>query len=164
MQRKTLAERLWAKVDKRGPIHPVLKTRCHLWTGATVRGYGVIGLGSRKEGIGYVHRVAWKLYTGKDPVDQVLHKCDVRNCVRRSHLFEGSASDNVADMVQKRRNNFGERNGMAKLTDRDVARVKKLREKGMTQAAIAAMFGVKQNTVSRILSGVRRSKTSYFVR
>jgi hypothetical protein len=163
-KRTPLAERFWVKVDKRGPVHPVLKTRCHLWTGATVKGHGVIGLGASEDGIGYAHRVAWKLYTGRDPVDQVLHRCGVRACVRRSHLFEGSQADNVKDCVEKRRNNIGERNGMAKLTEENVEEIKALRADGMTQENIAARFQVKQNTISRILSGVRRSKTSLYVR
>ncbi|MGA7770457.1 MAG: hypothetical protein WCA27_30010 [Candidatus Sulfotelmatobacter sp.] len=46
-----------------------------------------------------------------------MHKCDVRNCVRFSHLFEGTVKDNTADMIAKQRDRIvGERHSMAKLT------------------------------------------------
>jgi hypothetical protein len=37
----------------------------------------------------------------------VMHTCDTPLCVRPDHLVAGSHADNVADMVAKRRDNFG---------------------------------------------------------
>ena len=46
------------------------------------------------------HRIAWgDVPDGMD----VLHHCDNPPCVRRSHLFLGTNSDNVTDMLAKGR-------------------------------------------------------------
>jgi len=116
---KTLEGRFWEKVDKEGPIHPTLGTRCFVWTGSlTGIGYGHITTGSRydrashpeicrdREGYSQMeaHRVAWMLKNGKIPdgID-VLHKCDNRSCVNCEHLFLGTAKDNDRDAVAKGR-------------------------------------------------------------
>lgn len=58
------------------------------------------------------------MLTFSDPGDNyVLHKCDNRRCVNPDHLFLGSFQDNMDDMKSKKRQNFGTRNGHAKLTD-----------------------------------------------
>jgi hypothetical protein len=110
LKRKPLNERFWAKVNKRGPLpskrstkmHPdIADTRCWFWTGAkTGSGYGSVGIEPRRV-TKLAHRVAWFLATGKWPNPQALHKCDNRLCVRFSHLFEGTNSDNVADTWAK---------------------------------------------------------------
>ena len=87
----TLESRLWAKVRK--------TDTCWLWTGATTKGYGVIGLGGRKEGLDAVHRVSYRLSIGPIPegkeLDHLCHnadkscpgnECAHRRCVRPSHL------------------------------------------------------------------------------
>lgn len=49
---RTLAERFWEKVNQDGPVHPVLGTRCWLWTATRdAWGYGQIGLGARGLGV-----------------------------------------------------------------------------------------------------------------
>lgn len=49
--------------------------------------------------------------------------------------------------------NSGEGNGRAKLRQSDLAEIKRLRETGMSQQAIGALFGVKQTAISRLLHG-----------
>ncbi len=51
------------------------------------------------------HRLAW-IYTHGPIADglHVLHKCDVRLCVRPGHLFLGTEADNMADRDAKGRN------------------------------------------------------------
>lgn len=44
-----------------------------------------------------------------------------------------------------------------KLSDQDVARIRELRAQGGKQEWIAAVFGVRQHTISRICSGKRRA-------
>lgn len=78
---------------------------CWLWTGAMQRGYGTMCLVKRFFG---AHRVSYELHKG--PVPQglhVLHKCDVRACVNPDHLFVGSRSDNMQDMMAKGRQRTG---------------------------------------------------------
>lgn len=99
----TLPTRFWAKVERRSPAE------CWEWTGARwANGYGVIGLsGGRNAG---AHRVSLALSLGVD-VEQltgqfVCHACDNRVCVNPSHLFLGSAQDNVSDMWSKDRGKY----------------------------------------------------------
>jgi len=67
------------------------------------QGYGVF---QWSEGISYrAHRLAWFLATGVWPDKLVLHRCDVRLCVRKSHLFTGTYTDNNRDMERKGRSN-----------------------------------------------------------
>lgn len=91
-----LADRFWAKVQKRDDCWP--------WGGAkNRRGYGVIGLGSRGEGTALAHRVSFALHAG-DPAGRcVMHLCDNPECVRPDHLMLGSYSDNNRDMANKGR-------------------------------------------------------------
>lgn len=112
--RRTLAARLWAKVDKAGPVHPVLGTACWLWTGnADAYGYGVLRQTDGRTKL-KTHRVAYELAHGSIPPGQgVLHKCDVRRCVNPAHLFLGANADNVADMIAKGRQSHGETHSAA---------------------------------------------------
>ena len=91
----TVDDRLWAKVKKgRG---------CWLWTGGKIRtGYGQIGLLGK---VVLVHRLSWVIHTNEPipPGMCVLHKCDQPGCVRPSHLFLGTHTDNMRDAVAKKR-------------------------------------------------------------
>ena len=56
-----------------------------------------------------IHRVSWLVYRGPIPEEKpcVLHECDIPLCVSPYHLFVGTDSDNVYDMVGKGRNRTG---------------------------------------------------------
>ncbi len=93
-----IIERFWSKVDRNGPIHPVLGTPCWLWTaGQFSDGYG----GYRGQ---RAHRFAYKL-NHEDPGDlDVCHHCDTPLCVNNEgHLFAGTNQDNVDDCWKKGR-------------------------------------------------------------
>lgn len=91
--------KIWSYVDTNGPMHPVLKTRCWIWTrGKTAAGYGRIGKDE------YTHRTIWKLIHGKfRKAFMFLHKCDNPPCIRPKHLFVGTRSDNIQDAIAKGR-------------------------------------------------------------
>ena len=58
------------------------------------------------------HRASWIMEFGPIPDGLlVLHKCDVRNCVRPGHLFLGTYKDNMDDMYAKGRGPTGDKNG-----------------------------------------------------
>ncbi len=58
------------------------------------------------------HRFAWTIANGPIPDGKwVLHRCDVRACVRPDHLFLGDHDDNMADMARKGRAANGDRHG-----------------------------------------------------
>jgi len=82
---------------------------CWLWLGTKMTtGYGQFRLSPPKRATVGAHRMSWELYHGPIPDGMyVLHKCDVRACVRPDHLFLGSQKDNVHDMISKGRYNGG---------------------------------------------------------
>jgi len=101
--------RFWPKVNK----EPGRNT-CWEWTGVCYKGYGNFSVGGSR-GRMYAHRYSYELHFGNIPVGLlVLHKCDNRRCVRPSHLFVGTQSDNIKDSIKKGRwpDISGERNPM----------------------------------------------------
>lgn len=102
-----LAERFWAKVDKQGPLHPDLQTRCWLWTGARSRSRGLTAYGHIREGgrgtrMWRVNRLAIVLATGEDaPGMDACHRCDNPLCCNPDHLFWGTHRYNMLDYIRK---------------------------------------------------------------
>lgn len=95
-------ERFWEHVDRRGP------DECWPWLGkGNGDGYGRIGIGSRADKSGRdiaAHRFAWELEYGPIPAGMnVCHRCDNPPCTNPWHLFLGTQTDNLADMVSKGR-------------------------------------------------------------
>lgn len=78
----SLADRFSAKT------HPEPNSGCWLWMGALAKtGYGVIGLGTRQDGVDLAHRVSYRLHRGEIPIGLDLdHLCRNRACVNPDHL------------------------------------------------------------------------------
>lgn len=98
------AERLLAKVDKNGPIQPHMTTPCWLFKGHQMdNGYGQFNVSAEVGTLG-AHRASYLLFVGplEDGLD-VCHHCDVRNCVRPDHLFQGTRRQNMRDASAKGR-------------------------------------------------------------
>lgn len=136
---------------------------CWEWAGNVRRqGYGRFSVTlPRPEGFkgktpqkSYVaSRYSWEITNGPIPDGMfVCHTCDNPKCVRPDHLFLGTCQDNRTDCVSKGRMARGESHGCAKLTE---VQVKEIRALGgtMTRTSIAKLYGVKINTISRVLSG-----------
>jgi len=150
----TVEQRFWSRVNKNGPMHPVLKTRCWLWTGCTsAEGYGIVNTG---DGNATAQRMSWFLTYGKWPKYLACHHCDNPPCVRPDHLFDGPHRANTDDMLAKGRFPIGERHWFAKLTDKEVEEMREKRSNGTLHRVLAAEYGVTRGTVSRIISGKRR--------
>lgn len=77
-------------------------TECLIWQGAQGwGGYGTTGHEGRQWA---VHRLQWTLVNGPIPDGMcVCHHCDVRLCYEETHLFLGTRSDNMRDMLAKGR-------------------------------------------------------------
>jgi len=95
------------------------------------------------------HRFAYKTLVGDIPKGlHVLHKCDNPPCINPKHLFLGTDADNSRDKIKKGR--MGDRKGIAnanaKLTEKDVKRIRALRGT-MSQRAIAKEYNISKSHV-----------------
>lgn len=148
-----LVRRFWSHVD--------CSSECWLWKSAKLpKGYGLftVNNGKRWQNV-LAHRISWLIHNSSIPNELlVCHKCDNPSCVNPSHLFLGTCKDNLQDQVSKGRSRYGERHHNVKLTEKDVAEIMSLREKGLTHKEIASKFGVSRNNVTNILNGRRWSK------
>lgn len=152
----SLKERFWDKVDKSGPIHPTLKTRCWQWTANKMKtGYGRIKVKTgNKWSQGLAHRVAYTLMIGSVPDEiHVLHRCDNPGCVNPDHLFLGTHIENMDDKITKRRHPHGEKHGTARLTESDILEIRRRSSLGEPSTSIAPDFNVSDGHVRHILSG-----------
>jgi hypothetical protein len=99
--RKPFFERVWEKVDRRGP------DECWPWTGATDgkdRGsIAVIDASGTKHSPMKAPRAVWIIVYGEVPEGFVCHSCDNPICCNPAHLWIGSRQDNIDDMVAKGR-------------------------------------------------------------
>lgn len=73
---------------------------CWIWVGAANR-YGYIHVNGQSI---VAHRAIWEMSNGKIPEGmELLHSCDIGVCVNPGHLSIGTHSDNMRDMVNKKR-------------------------------------------------------------
>ena len=101
-----------------------------------------------------VHRLAYEHFRGPIPKGlKVCHTCDVRWCCNPDHLFSGTQSANMQDMVKKQRGLVGEKNANAKLTEADVLEIYQHEVAGLNRRQIAELYGVKPECISHVLTG-----------
>ena len=145
---RTLDQRFWDKGEKTDD--------CWNWKGARFNhGYGQFWNGRRPV---VAHRYSWELHNGPIPDGlHCLHVCDTPDCVNPSHLFLGTHQDNMTDMVNKGRSrsvSAGEANRHAKLTEGAVRQIRKYHAAGgCTQYWLADVYGVNQQTISKVVNG-----------
>lgn len=90
----------------------------------------------------WAHRVSWTVFRGEIPSGiDVLHRCDNPKCINPDHLFLGTHTDNMRDMLAKNRRKMpagkdhmlakrpelirrGEAHCRSKLTDELVLRIR----------------------------------------
>lgn len=119
------------------------------------RGYGVVPPKQAKYGTRLAHRIALADSLGRAVEGQARHSCDNPPCVNPAHLSEGTNSDNVADMVSRGRQAWGERKtNQAKLTVAEVVRMREMAAAGIKQRDLAYEFGVVISSVSMITRGI----------
>lgn len=145
-QRRSVADRFWAKVDKSST-----PDACWPWLGGhATAGYGVIGVDAwRVEG---AHRVSYRLNVGEIPPGlEVCHHCDNPGCVNPDHLFAGTHAQNMHDSETKGRNRHpglkGSEHPRAKLTE---ASVREIRQSADDPTTLAAQYGITRESIYMI--------------
>lgn len=127
---------------------------CWIWTKSLFSsGYGKFSIEHKNH---YAHRVSFELFVGPIPDKLfVCHSCDNKLCVNPLHLWLGTHQDNMDDKVKKNRQTHtrGELDGVHKLTEQDVYKIREMIEQGINQHEIAKMFGVDHATISAIKTG-----------
>ena len=136
----TLAQRFWSKVD------PAPSQCCWEWTACkSSDGYGCFTLNYRNL---RAHRLAYTLSKGEIPEGLVVrHTCDNPVCCNPDHLILGTHTDNMADMLERKRQAKGEGNSSCKLTPKQVMEIY---NSPLPQDEIAKLYNIDQSIVSRI--------------
>jgi hypothetical protein len=164
---RTIAERFWAFV----PDQPTDPEACWIWRGGrNGRGYGQFTAWPQPSRT--ASRVAWELVHGPIPRGLcVLHSCDTRPCVRPSHLFLGTFTDNNRDAYAKGRKvgprRWGADNGNFKLPMQDRPMIRELYrtlapsgragwgQLGPLVRRLAAEYHVSEGLIRQIMYGSR---------
>ena len=143
-----------------GRIRVCHESGCHEWTGYVRKsGYGQVTHAGK---VHKAHRFFYEHHYG--PISNglyVCHRCHNRRCVNPEHLYVGTQSDNMNDMVVAGRQASGEkiaktkrgdRNGSAKLSYEQVKQMRRKRAGGSTYQHIADSFGVTIATAWRAIN------------
>lgn len=138
---------------------------CWPWQGTLTDGYGQLKREDGQTNV-YAHRASVEIHTGRRVPDHkvVMHTCDNPRCVNPAHLRVATQLDNVHDMLAKGRQGTrvlrGDQHGSSKVSDAEVSEIRRLwaqrATQPITQAQLAARYGITQTQVSRIVNKQRR--------
>lgn len=138
---------------------------CWPWLkGTSKKGYGKLGIRIQGQLVTLmVTRVVYEIWHAHPllPHQLACHYCDNPPCCNPSHLWIGTANDNIQDAVRKGRHAvglrtgththpesyMGEKNHMAKLTADDVVHIRALYAEGYSFAHISQFYPVSEFTV-----------------
>ena len=139
-------EKFWSRVAVGDP------DACWEWQGGKNQdGYGMLTINKKH----YVaHRVSFEIANGREPELQVLHTCDNPSCTNPRHLFEGTRSVNMQDMVAKGR---WTKPVIERKLDCDTAsaiRADYNGGRGMSKRALARKYDIVPKHVRNVLDGL----------
>ena len=110
-------------------VHKGESNECWLWTaGCFAGGYGSFSVDGQRL---RAHVIAYALTIGIWPTGlEIRHTCDFPKCCNPLHLIDGTHAENMRDMVDRGRHHpgtiHGEQNGRCKLSDKEVAEIRRL--------------------------------------
>lgn len=138
----------WSKIKKEAG-------GCWIWIGRRDKdGYGVF---NAKRMPMRAHRVSFVYHGGSVSLLKpfVLHSCHNPSCVNPAHLRAGSHQENEDDKIAAGRQCRGSALHCGKLTESKVAIIKRLLASNTeTKQAIADMFNVRRQSISKISKGI----------
>lgn len=113
-----------SKTHKNKPVKYIInKNGCWICTSHSKSyGYPYITLNYKRKRLS---RIIYELFYKKIPEGMIImHKCDNPNCINPEHLILGTSKDNTQDMLNKKRNKYGESKANSKLKSEDVKYIK----------------------------------------
>lgn len=139
------------------------RDECWLWQGGSDGRYGKFAIGGEEY---KAHRIACLIFTGHAPATDldICHSCDNPPCVNPAHLFAGTRSENLQDMVRKGRRTWtaiprGDRNPCTKLSDATVSEIRAVYGKGgVSTRKLAEQYQVARSLVHRIVTNKSRTQ------
>jgi hypothetical protein len=148
---KAEIKKFWTYVEKRGP------NDCWRWLGChkNVKNEEYPIYIPNSDTKYAAHRVACFLTYG-DAGKCCCHKCPGGGnpwCVNPKHLYPGTDKTNSADRDRDGTTQRGETHSLAKLTQKQVVQIVKLRKKNLTYEQIAARIGCTVKSVSNVCYG-----------
>lgn len=153
-------ERIKRRLNKYSRLNEL--TGCIEWISVLNRGgYGIMT--TKFSGIRrtmHTHRVSYLVYTGKiEDEMHICHRCDNRKCINPDHLFMGTRSDNMIDMLRKGRANTieGELHPKAKL---NLMEVNEIRASILSINQLAQKYQVSRGCISLILREVNWKRSA----
>ncbi len=149
---RIVAKLLDRKSSFESRLIPEPNSGCWLWLGMQQVGklYGIFCWKNKSI---KAHRASWEIYRGEIPLGlQVLHRCDMPQCVNPDHLFLGTQKDNNDDCHRKGRNRsaVGEKQHLSKLTASNVLEIRT--SPYCTLEKLGDKYGVTKSTIGRVLS------------
>ncbi len=140
--------RFWSKVLTGN------EDECWEWQSCLVcKGYGGFKYKGKQV---RAHRFSYEL--NKGPIENglfVCHKCDNPKCVNPSHLFLGTNLENMKDKTNKGRAAKGEKQHLAKLTEKQVVEIRqKYATKNYTQSQLGREYNVDYKSICYIINRI----------
>jgi len=125
--------------------------QCWIWQGFKDRdGYGRMRLDGKER---FTHRIAYEAWVA--PLEQnkvIMHSCDNPPCCNPDHLRQGTRAENNADCAAKGRKPKGSKNGNAKLTEYQVAKIREWFSKGASGEELSKIFNISRVQIRKILN------------
>jgi hypothetical protein len=110
--------------------------------------------GKYDKGRRLIAKVMWQEKNGDWPKDKIcIHSCDNRLCINPDHISPGTKKINSEDMASKDRSCWGWRSGARKLTPEQAQEIFKLKNTGISQRKVGALYNISGSVVWSIWNG-----------